>query len=592
MEHINIPAGEIHAPHNWEFADSAAREAADIDNAPLVGRIALQQDDGTYWRLSGVAPTTWVAIVDWETLPGKPVTFPPSEHTHSWPSITEKPTEFPPSEHTHSLSSLGVGPQVGIIPNVGTVSNRNVTCLGDSVSAGAFALNSFVHAWPRIFSRALNVETGGTSYGFAGLLTLGSAGTTTTEIHSVSFSGGSWVGIDSATNAAAQNYPTGAAMRASDETSQISITVPSFQGKARIYYGKRPGGISFTISVKSVVVATVSTDGIEGYGVEEVTMVDNGYGNTAIIIKSTAAGAVQPEIIGIAYVSATPEPVFNNFSQSGRRLRYLGEDMIEAIMAESGTVIIALGLNDYGSADSDDEYYTAFMERISWLTTHANANGVRIVVPDFCWSAAETSRTRLALQKLAQDTGGTYINLPAEIFKGRESIPAGAARATYLVSTLQMWTDGTHPGKGGHKWIAETILKRLGFSCTSKHAAITQHDWWMPLQMVSGAGTPYNSLVIPNVSAVRRSGNLLMIKLFLERATSGSFAVGTYTIQTAWPTKYEMAAFQGYSGVGVIRSDTGAVVSTLSVSAGGQITLKVLDGTWINDQDMTFVMPT
>lgn len=61
MEHIDIPAGEIHAPHNWAFANATARLAAVFTDASLINKWALQLDDGSYWRLTGVSPAAWQA---------------------------------------------------------------------------------------------------------------------------------------------------------------------------------------------------------------------------------------------------------------------------------------------------------------------------------------------------------------------------------------------------------------------------------------------------------------------------------------------------------------------------------------------------
>lgn len=62
IEHDLIPAGEIHVAHNWEFPDSNARESAGITDDALRNRLALQIDDGSYWRLASVSPMTWAAV--------------------------------------------------------------------------------------------------------------------------------------------------------------------------------------------------------------------------------------------------------------------------------------------------------------------------------------------------------------------------------------------------------------------------------------------------------------------------------------------------------------------------------------------------
>lgn len=66
LEHVDIPLGEIHIPHNWEYADAAARTAAVITDITLIKHLALQLDDGsgnaTFWLLTGVSPATWLAV--------------------------------------------------------------------------------------------------------------------------------------------------------------------------------------------------------------------------------------------------------------------------------------------------------------------------------------------------------------------------------------------------------------------------------------------------------------------------------------------------------------------------------------------------
>lgn len=72
MEHIDIPLGERHAPHNWEFANAVARVAAVISDAAMIHQLALQLDDGSYWRLAGTSPTSWqqVGVGDGVGTPG------------------------------------------------------------------------------------------------------------------------------------------------------------------------------------------------------------------------------------------------------------------------------------------------------------------------------------------------------------------------------------------------------------------------------------------------------------------------------------------------------------------------------------------
>ena len=58
MEHEVIPAGEIHAPHNWVVADEAARLALVVTEADL-GKYCWQRSDETEWFLIGHTPAVW-----------------------------------------------------------------------------------------------------------------------------------------------------------------------------------------------------------------------------------------------------------------------------------------------------------------------------------------------------------------------------------------------------------------------------------------------------------------------------------------------------------------------------------------------------
>lgn len=63
MEHIDIPPGERHAAHTFEYENAALRTAAAITDIALVNSLALQLDTGVYWRLTGVSPAVWRAVM-------------------------------------------------------------------------------------------------------------------------------------------------------------------------------------------------------------------------------------------------------------------------------------------------------------------------------------------------------------------------------------------------------------------------------------------------------------------------------------------------------------------------------------------------
>lgn len=74
MEHINIPVGEIHQPHNWQWADQTARLAEVVTDSFLVDRVGLQVSDGTLWRLASTNPVVWAPVAQYE----HPASHPPS----------------------------------------------------------------------------------------------------------------------------------------------------------------------------------------------------------------------------------------------------------------------------------------------------------------------------------------------------------------------------------------------------------------------------------------------------------------------------------------------------------------------------------
>ena len=65
--HDEIPLTERHAPHNWEFANAAARNAFTGYDAPIpvdVKKDCLQLDDNSVYKLINHSPVTWVLIAN------------------------------------------------------------------------------------------------------------------------------------------------------------------------------------------------------------------------------------------------------------------------------------------------------------------------------------------------------------------------------------------------------------------------------------------------------------------------------------------------------------------------------------------------
>ncbi len=62
MEHIDIPAGEIHVPYNWVYADAAARTGSTHTSSLEIGLCAYQSDNKSLWMLVGHTPGVWHSI--------------------------------------------------------------------------------------------------------------------------------------------------------------------------------------------------------------------------------------------------------------------------------------------------------------------------------------------------------------------------------------------------------------------------------------------------------------------------------------------------------------------------------------------------
>lgn len=83
-------------------------------------------------KIKEVADSLGSISLDWESIAGKPASFPPSSHNHSWDSITNKPSTFTPSTHTHPYLSTSGGTVSGDLTVTGTiVCNGDITAFSD-----------------------------------------------------------------------------------------------------------------------------------------------------------------------------------------------------------------------------------------------------------------------------------------------------------------------------------------------------------------------------------------------------------------------------------------------------------------------------
>ncbi|MGG2535829.1 SGNH/GDSL hydrolase family protein, partial [Pseudomonas aeruginosa] len=396
--------------------------------------------------------------------------------------------------------------------------------LGDSISHGAFAGRIYRNGWVNLLRRMLYNEIGTLTYGFTPLMSLvDGAGNSSNEIHSIDFAKTSgthsWV---YRSNESGSYVPQGLSWVSNEVGNIIRSTVPTFQDACTVYYVARPGGGTFDIKVNGSVVASVNTQAsvVNALQGQAVTLKDNGFGKCVIEVVTTSAATV--EFSGFSYANAYSQSALHNFSNSGRRLRWVDESVISSMMAGTSLFIMALGINDASDNESDTAYYDEFVKRIDWLISYSNQNSVPVVVPDFLWSYPDTNNTRKQLKRLADETQGLYI--PFADFFRKGSQPADA---NYLVNTLKLFSDGSHPNVHGHKYIAETIAKKLGLSVSSKKQALDYHDWWMPISITSTTikNADFGSIPPSRVITATRNNGANVLFRFYVSGVSGTSAV-------------------------------------------------------------------
>jgi hypothetical protein len=442
--------------------------------------------------------------------------------------------------------------------------------ISDSIGHGAYAGDLFANGWTRLLARSLNGEYDSASYGFTPYLSLGTGENVSRDIHNVSFVG-AWAAIfDNDNNC----LISGVGHRSNGANSEIKFSLPTFMRRSVIYYVEQPGGGKFDIFMNGVLSKTVDTNAVAtALNYVEVAMIDNRYGSCEIKLVTIDNNTV--DFAGISYLSSVLETVCNNFSRSGRRLRYVSEYCIKVMCENSHTLLMALGHNDYGETSQD--YIDETKKRIDWFIQYAKANNVHIFVPDFCWSAPLDNWMRKELIRLAQETKGKYINLPKLLMMPNGSEPD----ANHLINNLKMWVDGSHPNAAGNKWVFENIAKSMGLSCSSKSQALNLHDYAIPLALDASVEVK-NALLAGQLSTVKRSGNSLLINCYLEKDSGGQFPIGDYIISQSFPIRTNIVGQQN-TVFPLMKLDGSSVIGGCAISASGQMSLKITQATVYND---------
>ncbi|WP_339452009.1 hypothetical protein [Pseudomonas sp. JAI120] len=269
----------------------------------------------------------------------------------------------------------GVFAATNVLPRVRARISGNppIYIFGDSISHGAFAGDLYRNGWVNLFKRMLNKDFGVSSYGFTPLMTMGAGPTLSQDIHEIAFAkvgGGahSWSAREGSTGT---YVPQGLAWRSTAVDNILSTTIPTFQRKVFVWYIAQPGGGTFSVKVNGTVVGTVDTNAASLLPISAyvVAALDNGLGFCKVECTTTSTGIV--ELCGFSYNGNDNELTVNNFSNSGRRLRWTDENVINQMMNGCALFVMALGVNDWGDNIADPAYFAEFKQRIDWLISYS-----------------------------------------------------------------------------------------------------------------------------------------------------------------------------------------------------------------------------
>lgn len=410
-----------------------------------------------------------------------------------------------------------------------------VNIIGDSIPFGYFASyegsptmsatngGMFYHRWVSIFARMLSAEFN-TGHYITCNPNIYEYGGDEDIVKRTSVSG-AWALKN--TGLYTSNLLVGQAICTSAQGDYMEFTIPATFDECWVYYVLQPGGGDLSISQNGGAPLVIScNNSIFKQAVVRLDVVSNPQGYCVIrVLKSDASAgevgvsAVSPSQ-GVRENGALEGGGLNIFAAPGRRLQDVSESVIADSCNGASALILALGFNDNALNDNDlDPGRAAFSQRINWIIQYCNFYGTPLIVPDCSWKNTADQFTRSELARAARETGGLYIPLPDMLKNG--SFPTEVER---LSSGL--WKDAAHPSKKGHKWIAETVAKRLGLACNSKNDALRYHDYWISLPLTS---TYANILTnIPrNLAAYKVSGNSVHIRTQIKLTSGASFPVST-----------------------------------------------------------------
>jgi hypothetical protein len=477
-----------------------------------------------------------------------------------------------------------------------TTSAHMMNVLGDSISAVCYSGNAYSNGWVSLLAKAVNGLFGARNLGAIPMDPMNNADPTyvTNQLHTVSYSG-NWgtraagsapfdfpVGLQ---GSAAGDAINGKTFQSSTSGAYFEIEVPSMNALAFIYYVGRPGAGSFNVTVNggAPVVLNTANATVAYNKTYPVNCADNGQGIS--VIRFTKTDNLLTEIQSVVRYQKANTPATEhfqlanvcNFSVSGRQMVSLTEAAISAA-ANCGALVMALGYNDL-QAETDDTYYTNLLTRVNWIIQYANQTKCLVVVPDFCWYSAPTSRVRTQLKRIATETRGIYIGFPDKL-RPDGVIPVDPfPTASELVTTLRMWADNAHPNFKGNEWIFHHVALALGLGVNTRRQALLQ-DMPFPLRLqgtLKNAGT--------RISSISRTSNGYIYSLAVDAGAGGNIPITGSLSVAVVPARFQPVVSGRYTLTATGYGAAGAALGYASVGTfgvGGQVNATIITASVIN----------
>ena len=138
--------------------------------APRLGKLGFNVTAGRWEFWTGAVWRDLAPTVNWSTISGKPVDFPPASHRHPWSALDNVPTSFTPAAHGHDWASINGRPAT--FPPSGhphtaadiVAGELNIARLPTGTTGAEVALGNHSHSWAGITGKPGSFPPAGHSH--------------------------------------------------------------------------------------------------------------------------------------------------------------------------------------------------------------------------------------------------------------------------------------------------------------------------------------------------------------------------------------------------------------------------------------------